>query len=298
MISDEIDLSGVRLLDSKKFFVKTDFGISNQDIISKYGDYDILIIRSIRKIDKDFLKKTAFSVIATCSKGTDHIDLRSANRRGIKILNSESGNTLSAAEHTMALILAIYKNLIYSDKLVRSGKFKNYDFTRNELYKKKIGIIGFGKVGSKVGKFSRAFGMEVIANDIDERVKEKNRSFEFRDLKYIIKNCDIISLHIPLNEKNKNFFSEKKMKMVNKNSVLINTSRGEVIDQSVLLRMLKDNKIRFAGLDVYRNEPNVDKGLTGLSNVILTNHIAGKTIESKKRIAEDIFLQVKKLHSK
>lgn len=292
LIADEIDLSGINEFSAKNFFIKCDFGILNSGIIKSYNDYDVLIIRSIRKINKDFLNKTSFKVIATCSKGTDHIDAVTANKNGVIILNADEGNHISAAEHTIALILMIYKNIILSDKLVRNNKFNFYNFERSELFGKSIGIIGFGKVGSYVGKLCKSFGMKVYANDIDKKVKQKNENFIFKSLNYILNNCDVISIHIPMSKKNFQFFSEKKLNLINKGSVLINTSRGGVLDEKYLIKMLKEKKIKYAGLDVYCNEPNIDKSFPGLENTVLTNHIAGKTIESRKKISENIFSQL------
>ncbi|MCY7362313.1 MAG: hypothetical protein LH629_09645, partial [Ignavibacteria bacterium] len=147
LIADEIDLSGTETLSKKKFQVVSKFGISNAEIIKSHNNFDVLVIRSIRKIEKDFIEKTGFKVIATCSKGTDHIDCDFANKKKIKILNADDSNNISAAEHTLALILSIYKKINFSDKLVRENKFSFYNYERNEIYKKSIGVIGFGKVG-------------------------------------------------------------------------------------------------------------------------------------------------------
>ncbi len=296
IIADEIDLSGTTILNTSKFLIKNKFGISNKSIIEKFSDFNILVIRSIRKIDKTFLDNTSFKIIATCSKGTDHIDVISAYKKGVKILNAEDSNNISAAEHTLAMILSIYKNLNYSNKLVREKKFTHYEYERNEIYGKKIGIIGFGKVGSYVGKLCKAFGMDVTANDADKKVIAGNKKFKFRSLNYILRNNDIISVHIPLNKKNYKFISEEKLKLLNKKSVLINTSRGDVIDEKYLFEMLKKRKIRFEGLDVFSNEPNVFGGFAGLDNVLLTNHIAGKTIESRMKISNNIFKSINNIY--
>ncbi|MDQ3021983.1 MAG: NAD(P)-binding domain-containing protein [Bacteroidota bacterium] len=272
--------------------MKHEFKITNSDIIKFYNNYEVLIIRSTRKIDKNFLESSTFKVIATCSKGVDHIELQYAYEKGIKILNANEGNHISAAEHTIALILAIFKKIILSDNLVRENKFNFYNYERNELFGKSIGIIGFGKVGSYVGNLCKSFGMKVYANDIDKNVRQKNKKFVFKSINFILKNCDIVSLHIPMNKNNFNFVSKEKLKLLNKDSVLINTSRGDIIEEKSLLRMLKEKKIKYAGLDVYSNEPNIDKGFAAVENTVLTNHIAGKTKESRRRISEHIFSQL------
>ena len=298
LIADEIDLCGVSNLPVNKFTVKTHFGISNEQILKTYTDFDVLVIRSIRKLNRDFLSKANFSLIATCSKGTDHIDIAFADTKGIKIINADDSNNISAAEHTLALILSIFKKINFSDKLVRQNKFSFYDYERNEVYGKSIGIIGFGKVGSYAGKLCKAFGMKVYANDTDINVRNKNKKIEFRSLNFILKNCDIISVHIPLNEKNIKFISEEKIKSIKSNTVFINTSRGDVIDEKYLFKALKNKKIKYAGLDVFSNEPNVFSGFGGLDNVLLTNHIAGKTTESRKKISENIFKNIKNIYGK
>ncbi|MEO8666243.1 MAG: NAD(P)-dependent oxidoreductase [Ignavibacteria bacterium] len=297
LIADNIDTSGVKLLPPKKFEVKSEIGISNQDIIRSYRDYDVLLIRSVRSIDKSFIKNTSFKVIATGSKGTDHIDVEFAAENGIRILNADDSNNISAAEHTLALILAIEKRLLFSDKLVRGNRFGFYDYERNELYGKSIGIVGFGKVGSYVGKLCEAFGMKVYANDIDKKVIIKNKNFIFKSLNFLLKNCEFISIHIPLDKKNFHFFSKEKLRLLNKRSVLINTSRGDMIDEKYLIKMLEKNEIRFAGLDVFSGEPAVDKRLGALDNVVLSNHIAGKTEQSRRKVSENIFRQIRDFYS-
>ncbi|MBK9331826.1 MAG: hypothetical protein IPM96_05305 [Ignavibacteria bacterium] len=207
----------------------------------------------------------------------------------IKVINAEEGNTVSAAEHTLALILNIYKGISISENKIRKNKFSDTGFRRNELAGKTIGIIGFGKVGSKVGKFCKAFGMKVLANDTDRSVIEKNKRFKFVKLKTLLENSDIVTLHIPLNTKNSNFFSEEKFSHLKNDCVFINTSRGGVTDEISLIKILKSKKIRYAGLDVFKNEPLINPEFIRLENTLITNHTAGKTEESRRRISGYIF---------
>jgi phosphoglycerate dehydrogenase-like enzyme len=298
LIADKINLSGTKYLPSGYFILDCKYNLSNTEILRLYNNYDVIAIRSTRRIDRNFLEKSNHKVIASFTKGLDHIDLKTAKKKRIKIIYSETGNTVSAAEHTFALLLEIFKRINFSDKLIRKNNFEFTDFKRNELRGKKIGIIGFGKVGSRVAKYAEAFGMEILANDIDKDVRSKFAKYNFKKINYIFKNADIISIHIPLNEKNRNFISRKKLGLLSDKTVLINTSRGDVVDENYLIKMLKKRKIYFAGLDVFKNEPNINKLYFGLNNVILTNHIAGKTEESNKYISNNIFLQVKKLFFK
>jgi len=292
LVADKTDLSAFSFLSRKKFLVTYKPGILNKDILSDFNDYDCLVIRSIRSIDKSFLSECNFKAIATCSKGTDHIDVEYALQKKIKIINSEDGNTHSAAEHTIALILNILKKINYSDYLVRKNKFSEYNFKRNEFRGKVLGIIGFGKVGSKVAKISKSFGAEIIVYEIDPYVRKKNKQINFKPLTYLLKKSDIVTLHIPLEKRNLNFFSREKFLKMKHGAIFINTSRGAVADENVLIHLLKTGQISFAGLDVFINEPSVNNNFLTLKNVLLTNHIAGKTEEGISQILTEILTKI------
>lgn len=292
VIVDKINLDSINLFNKNKFEVVLDFGVSNEEVLKKYTGFDILLIRSVRTIDKKFISKCSFKVIATASKGFDNIDTSAAMKRKISILNCEKGNSISAAEHTMGLILTAMKNIMLSDKLVREGKFLEYNYKRSELSGKKIGIVGYGNVGSYVGKLCRAFGMKVYANDIDKEVFKKYPNVEFKNLIFVLKNCDIITVHIPLSQKNFHFFDRRKLDMLNVNSILINTSRGCVIEEKELLRKLKRNELRYVCLDVFEKEPSPNTEFFRHSNTTLTNHIAGKTDESSVKMVKEIFVKI------
>lgn len=296
LIADSIDLSNLKILKKKRFNIDIRFGITNSEILESKVPYDAVIIRSSRGIDKTFLSKCNLDLIATCSKGVDHIDVDFAEKKCVKIVNSISGNHISAAEHTLGLILEIYKRICYSDALIRHGKFSLIDFERRELAGKKIGIIGVGKVGSYAAKLSEAFGLKIFANDIDKEVRIKNSHLQFKSLNFILRHCDIITLHIPLDKKNYNFISKDKLDLISEKSIFINTSRGRVVDEKHLIKLLKQKRILFAGLDVFYNEPDINKEFFKLENVVLTNHTAGKTIESRIRIAKDILMQVRNFY--
>lgn len=297
LAANSVSLSGSKILSKSKFRITSRIDLSNEEIICNYPDQDVLLIRSTRKIDKSFIDRCGFKMIATFTKGTDHIDLKAAALKRIKVVNAEEGNHVSAAEHTLAMILSIYKNIVLSDSIVRKNKFRETDFQRRELLGKTIGIIGFGKVGSYVGRLCRSFGMNVIANDTDNNVQRKNKKFEFLPLNILLKESDIVTLHIPFNKENGKFFSEKNFLKMKNNSVFINTSRGAVVDEDALIDALDKDLIYYAGLDVFMSEPLIDKRFFNMKNVLLTNHIAGKTIESRERISEIIFGKIQNYFS-
>lgn len=296
LAADEVDLIPLKKLQRSNFSIESKPGISNSLILK--GNYDVILIRSTRKIDKEFIKQFSGKVIATFSKGTDHIDIKECKGKGIKVLNSEKGNSTSAAEHTFALILAATKNLLVSNKFVREDKFSERGYQRNEIRGKKLGIIGYGSIGKIVYKFGENFGMKVYANDIDTKVMARNKRVNFKNLSFILKNCDIVTIHIPLTKSNIGFIDAKKLSLLKDDCILVNTSRGEVIDEPALLKILIENKIRCACLDVFKGEPDINFLFFKLDNVILSNHVAGKTPESKRLISSEIVVKLQKLYRK
>jgi len=298
LIADKIDLTHLNILNKKNFDIKVKTGMSNSEILKfTYSkNFKILLIKSRRKIDKLFLTRCNFDLIGTASKGLDHIDTDYAKKMNIKIINSETGNTLSAAEHTFALILDSVKKTHHSDNLVRQGRFADLNYERRTLNGKKIGIIGTGKIGLQVATFSKAFNMEVLANDTDSEVRKTNNHLIYYDLKYLLRNSDIITVHIPMCDRNKMFINKESLDIMRNNVIFVNTSRGEVVDEQSLVKKLKNEKLFFSALDVFENEPNINKELLKLKNVILTNHVAGKTLEGEQSIGNELFMQVKNIY--
>ena len=294
LIADKVNLCNIGILRKSKFSISFKYGLSNDELIhlSQTTDFHVLFIKSQRKLDKIFLSRCNFKVICTASKGLDHIDTDYAAKRKIKIVYSESGNSISAAEHTMALILDSFKKTHYADMLVRNGKFNDWNYDRHTLNGKKIGIIGTGKVGTVVAKYAKAFGMEVLANDTDKIVVKNNRDLKYYTLDYLLKHSDVISVHIPMEERNRDFINKSSIDKMKNNIIFVNTSRGGVVDEKYLIKKAKINKNFFIALDVFKNEPDVTTELKGLKNAVFTNHVAGKTLEGEQGIGKDLFMQV------
>ncbi len=300
LIADKIDLTHLKILNQKYFDITISYGMSDTDLLnySSNKKFHVLLIKSRRQIDKIFLSRCNYELIGTASKGLDHIDVVYAGKRNIKIINSETGNTLSAAEHTFALILDSFKKTHYADKLVRRGDFTDWNYERRTLSGRKIGIIGTGKVGLQVSKFAKAFNMEILANDIDPAVRTRNRDLKYYDIGYLLKNSEIITLHIPMSKKNRMFICKKSIDIMQNNVIFVNTSRGDVVDEKYLVKKLINEKLFFSALDVFQNEPDINKELFNLDNVILTNHAAGKTLEGEQGIGNELFMQVKNIYRK
>jgi D-3-phosphoglycerate dehydrogenase len=293
--ADKIHDDGLELL-SKNFEVSTMFGLGNDELIdiisrsktkSTFGD--ILIIRSTRKLDSTCIKKlksyTSVRAICTVSSGFDNIDVVSAKRNKIKVFNVPNGNYISAAEHTFAMLLAITKKLREKHAEIKSKKFYTQAGQTIEVYGRTIGIVGVGRVGSYVAKLAKTFGMKVLGNDIKKSLRNKYKWIKFVSLNTLLGRSDYITLHTPLDETTKHLINKENIKLIRETAVVLNCARGGVIDEKALFNALKSKRIAYSGIDVFENEPKINFNLAELSNVLLTPHIAGKTVESYRRMA-------------
>lgn len=248
-----------------------------------------LVIRSTRKIDKNFLsevkKKSNLKLICTVSTGYDNIDILNSAKFGIDVMNVAGANSIAAAEFTIGMILASVKEIIKADNIVKKGEFDASGFRNTELAGKTIGIIGVGRIGSRVAEISKAFGMKISGNDINPAVKKKYRFINFCSIKKLLENSDIVTVHTPLDSSTRYLLNKSNLKYIKNNSVLINCARGGIVEESALINEVKKGRIRYAAIDVFENEPRVNKKLLKLKNIILTPHLAGKTLESKEAMA-------------
>ncbi len=180
---------------------------------------------------------------------------------------------------------------------MKRGIFDNISRINTELYCRTIGIIGVGRIGSLVAKYSRAFGMKVIGNDINPKLKNKYKWIKFVSLNQLLKASDVITIHTPLDDSTYHLINKSNIHQMKSDSIFINCSRGGTVDEMALIKLLQKKKLRYAGLDVFENEPGFNKQFRKLDNVILSPHTAGKTVESKKRMsilaAENIIRQYK-----
>ena len=295
--------SGLKLLRDKG--ITYDIGPSKnpptkKEIIKalKKKPYDGVIFFLTDPIDKEVFDAcpTAKAYASYCV-GYENIDIEEAKKRGICVSNTPGTSSLAVAEHTVALMLALTTRLNEGDRFMREGKYKGWDpylLIGTDLSGKTVGLIGSGQIGSRVAQIIHdGFGANVIYHDVvpnkdlEEKFNIKNK--EFTD---IIKESDIISLHVPLLPTTHHLINKETFSMMKKTAFLVNTSRGAVIDEKALLEALKSNTIAGAGLDVYEFEPKVTKGLTKLSNIVLTPHIASARESARDKMAEVAALNI------
>ncbi len=268
--------------------------ISNSDkrpdkegLIKLLGKYDILIIGIEDKFTKDMLPITKKKkIIATLSIGLDHIDRAFLENDNIKIINCQTSNVISVAEHIFALILGLKKRIIEANNISLKGENRrNLSMRSNDITGSTLGIIGAGKISREVIRISKAFNMDIICNTLNPEKHQDliKQGIKFVSLDKVLSNADIITINIPLNEENKNLISKEKIRLMKKTATFINTSRGELVDMTELIKYADENKTFNVGLDIdaenYKNILNKKR-----NNVIVTPHIAGVTKEAVERM--------------
>ncbi|MCD6508898.1 MAG: D-glycerate dehydrogenase [Thermoprotei archaeon] len=266
---------------------------SREELIEHVKGKDGLLCLLTDKIDKEVMDVAPnLKVISTYSVGFDHIDIEEATKRGIYVTHTPGVLTEAVADLTWGLILAVARRVVESDKLIRQGSWKGAwsptFMLGREVYGKTLGIIGMGRIGTAVARRAKGFNMRIIYFDKARRENvEKELGAEYKPMEEVLKEADIISLHVPLTKETHHLIGERELKMMKKTAILINTARGAVVDTDALVRALKEGWIAGAGLDVFEQEP-LPEGhpLTKLDNVVLTPHIGSAAVETRARMAE------------
>lgn len=264
------------------------------DLREKVKDFDVLVVRSATKATREIIENgNNLKLIARAGMGLDNVDLEAAKEKGIKVINTPGANSLSVAELVVGYILAIYRNIVTGTVTLREGKWEKKSLKGYELTGKTLGIIGFGNIGKLVRKLVTGFDMEVLVFDVFEIPEEVQKEHNVKQvsLEDLIKNSDIITLHVPLTDKTKHLISVKEFEMMKDNAIIINAARGGVVDEEALLKYLENGKILGAGLDVFETEPPTNEIQMKLLNhpkVVATPHIGATTKEAQKRVGLEL----------
>lgn len=224
-------------------------------------------------------------IFANYAVGTNNIDIKAATQRGIIVTNTPGVLDDATADLAWALLFAVSRRIVESDRFTRTGKFKSWGptlFLGRDITRKTVGIIGAGRIGSNFARKAKAFSMNILYADHHPNKKlERETDAKFVDKKTLLKESDFISLHVPLTPDTKHYIGENEFRIMKQEAILINTSRGPVVDEKALIQALKDGEIWGAGLDVYENEPGLEPGLAELNNVVLLPHVGSATIETR-----------------
>ena len=240
--------------------------------------------------DRVLAQSPDLKIVCNLAVGFNNIDLKACTRRGIMVTNTPGVLDDTTADFTWCLLMATARRVVEADKFLRAGKWKGWAFTYfmgHDVHRKTLGIVGLGRIGKGVARRAKGFDMRVIYHDptrVDETT-ERELGVMYVDKRTLLRESDFVSLHVPLLPETTHFISHGEFALMKRTAILINASRGPVLDEKALIKALKEGKIAGAGLDVYEKEPKVERGLIGLKNVVLAPHIASSSFETRVKMA-------------
>lgn len=256
------------------------------NLVEEMSNSEVLIVRSATKVDEKLLANTSkLKLIIRAGVGLDNVDIEAANKKNIEVLNTPNASTNAVAEFTIGLIFSLFRKIHLAHLSMKNGKWEKKLFIGNEISGKTLGILGFGRIGSEVAKKAMALGMKVIAYSSSKKEMEGVTFFD--DFEKFISSLDVLSIHLSTNKETIKMINKKTLSIFKKGSCIINTSRGEIIDEEALFESLKAGQIAAAALDVFTKEPYSGK-FSELENVLLTPHIGASTTEAQTKIGHEI----------
>jgi D-3-phosphoglycerate dehydrogenase len=293
LVADSIAEEGIQSLRSHaQVDIKTK--LAPEQLKAIIGDYDALIVRSQTQVRAEVIESgKKLKVIGRAGVGTDNIDIDAATKKGIVVVNAPTGNIIAAAEHTIALMLALARNVPQANSHLKSGKWRREEFIGTEIRNKILGIIGLGNVGSEVAKRVQTFEMRIIAHDpFVSKDYAHNLKVELVSLDQLLKEADFITLHVPLTAATKKLIGSKELAKLKPTARIINCARGGLIDEEALVKAIKAGKIAGAAFDVFTNEPVTESPLFKEDKIIVTPHLGASTFEAQTSVAKDIAEEV------
>ena len=293
LIADPISKTGIDILrEYAEVDVKT--GLKPGEITAIIGDYEALVVRSQTRVSAEVIAAgNKLQIIARAGVGVDNIDVGEATKRGIVVVNAPTGNTISAAEHTIALMLSLARHIPQANTVLKSGVWQRSDFMGTEVKDKTLGIIGVGNVGSEVAKRARGLQMKLIAYDPFISVEHaKKLQVEIVPLEQILKEADFITLHLPLTAQTEKIIGAKELAKVKPTVRIINCARGGLIDERELAKAVKEKRVAGAAIDVFPTEPATESVLFESDNIIVTPHLGASTTEAQDTAARDVAEQI------
>lgn len=297
LVAEKIDKEAAGLLENTRCFKITSKDRATElELLNDIGKYDAVMVRTYVKITEKIIDRAKnLKLIVRAGSGLDNVDVEYARSKGIKVKNTPKSNYISVAEHVFALILSLQRNIIPADKYIRTESgWDRKKFTGTELNGKVLGLVGIGLIGSQVAYIAQAFGMEVIAYDpfVAAENMDKAGAAKKENLLDIAKESDIVSLHIPLLGATRAIISKEFINCMKSTAIIINASRGLVIDECALIDALKNRKIKGAALDVFEAEPPKNTKLLSLKNTVFTPHLGAMTEEADRRMCMDAAKEV------
>ncbi|WP_270454159.1 2-hydroxyacid dehydrogenase [Halonatronomonas betaini] len=293
-VSRVIPETGLNILEEKCDVTvnEEDKQLSKSELIDNLKGKDGALVMLSDEIDRELIEACPdLKAVSNLAVGYNNIDVQAAKEAGIIATNVPGVLTEATAELTWALLMAVARRVVEADKFLRAGKFKSWGpklLMGNDIYGKKLGIIGFGDIGQAVARKAAGFNMEIFYNKRNRLSipAEKRLGVEYKKLPQLLAESDYITVNAPLNSDTYHLIGTEELQIMKETAYIINTGRGPIIDEKALVKALRENVIAGAGLDVFENEPDVEPGLLELDNVVLTPHIGSASKEARYELAE------------
>ena len=294
LIAEELSPAGIAQLESG-FEIRHADGADRAQLLPALAEADAVIIRSATTIDAEALEHAPrLRVVARAGIGLDNVDVGAATRAGVMVVNAPTSNIVSAAEHAIALLLALARNVPQAMASLRSGQWKRAAFTGIEMQGKVAGLLGLGKIGVLVAQRLAAFGMTVIAYDpYVAAARGAQLGVRLVSLEELLAESDVISVHLPKNAETVGIIADRQLHMVKPGVLIVNAARGGIVDEAALASALADGRVAGAALDVYATEPCTDSPLFGLPNVVVTPHLGASTHEAQEKAGTQVARSVR-----
>jgi D-3-phosphoglycerate dehydrogenase / 2-oxoglutarate reductase len=290
LVTEKLSDAGIDLL-SRDFQVDVRPELSVEGLVEAIAPYDALVVRSQTQVTADVIAAGEnLKVVARAGIGLDNVDVEAATRRGVMVVNAPQSNIVSAAEHTIALVLAQARNIPRANADLKSGRWERSTYEGIELQGKTLGVIGLGRVGALVSQRAAAFGMRIIAFDPyvpKERAKEMGVEL-MPTLEALLVQADLITIHLPRTPDTEGLIGERELGLVKEGARLVNTSRGGIVDEQALAKALEDGKLDGAALDVFETEPTTESPLFGFEQVVVTPHLGAATTEAQDKAGTSV----------
>jgi D-3-phosphoglycerate dehydrogenase len=293
LVAESVAAQGLELLRSHHD-VDVRVGLDRAELCSILPEYDALIVRSQVQVDRELIEAgSRLVVIGRAGVGVDNVDLEAATRAGITVVNAPTGNTIAAAEHTLALLYGVARRIAAADASVRRGEWERSRFTGLELRGRVLGIIGLGKIGQAIAVRARAMEMTVLGVDPYLSPEQaENHGVELVDLDALLARSDVVSVHVPLTRATRGLIGRDALAAMKPGALLLNVARGGVIDEAAVADALRSGHLGGAGIDVFEHEPPTGSPLLDAPNTILTPHLGASTAEAQVLVSEEVAAQV------
>ncbi len=286
LVADKIADKGIAILRNNGYDVDVNTGLSEDELVQIIPQYDAMIVRSQTTVTRAIIEAGKnLKIIGRAGVGVDNVDIEAATEFGVIVCNAPTSNVISAAEQTMALMLASARKTIQANASMQEGKWERGKFKGNELYEKTLAIFGLGRIGTLIAERAHSFGMRLIGYDpycSHERAEQMGVEL-YDDIDEVIPQADFITVHLPKTKETIGMFGEEQFAEMKSTVYLVNAARGGIYDVDVLAKYAREGKIAGAGVDVYENEPCTDSPMHGVENIILTPHLGANTKEAQDR---------------